>query len=464
MAHLHTLFFSGAVNVPNGANLLSNTSGLLVGVVLAPVTCLFGPVVSTNVALTLAPALSAWGCFVAVRPLVTWKPIAIPAALIYGYSAAIVSSLVFGHVSVTVLVIPTASVHDAARDRDPPGAHGLARRGRTGGIAHRAVLHFARGLRHVAALRRGRSGRGRGGGLAPGADLGRATRCPHWAWRPGSSSWSSRIRPGSGWPGRSPSRGVLFALAPLTGMSALGPPVAGELLRLRQQLRAFRRVPGPQRAASGLCRRRGRAGGGGLGGPGPTPASHLAARAARRGQSLALPRRAPHRRARVVLARLVALGAALEAAGPQGDPARSVRPVHRAVRRRFLIAVGVDAFVATHRRGDSWLAVHRRARGHGAATVLVALLALVPVFLTFNVPLRVVPVVVPRYVRNVADSLPPDDVLLTVPFAVSGSTPADALAGGRRHALPTGRRRAEDTRCHRRAGRHRGARVGRGAF
>jgi hypothetical protein len=56
ITHLHSLFFSGAVNVPHGANLLSNTSGPLVGVVLAPVTWLFGPVTATNVALTLAPA------------------------------------------------------------------------------------------------------------------------------------------------------------------------------------------------------------------------------------------------------------------------------------------------------------------------------------------------------------------------------------------------------------------------
>ena len=35
ITHLHSLFFSGAVNVPHGANLLSNTSGPLVGVVLA---------------------------------------------------------------------------------------------------------------------------------------------------------------------------------------------------------------------------------------------------------------------------------------------------------------------------------------------------------------------------------------------------------------------------------------------
>ena len=106
ITHLHSLLFSGAVNVPDGANLLSNTSGTLVGVVLAPVTWLFGPVASTNVALTLAPALSAWACFAAIRPLVTWKAGAIPAALVYGYSSAIVTSITFGHVSVTVLVIP----------------------------------------------------------------------------------------------------------------------------------------------------------------------------------------------------------------------------------------------------------------------------------------------------------------------------------------------------------------------
>ena len=106
ITHLHSIFFSNVVNVPHGANLLSNTSGPLVGVVLAPVTWLFGPVTATNVALTLAPALSAWACFAALRPLVTWKAGAIPAALVFGYSAALVTSLTFGHVSVTVLVIP----------------------------------------------------------------------------------------------------------------------------------------------------------------------------------------------------------------------------------------------------------------------------------------------------------------------------------------------------------------------
>ncbi len=79
--------------MPNGANLLSNTSGTLVGMVLAPVTWLVGPVFSTNVALTLAPALSAWGRRVAARRLVTVKVAAIPAGLLDGYSAAVVDSL-----------------------------------------------------------------------------------------------------------------------------------------------------------------------------------------------------------------------------------------------------------------------------------------------------------------------------------------------------------------------------------
>ncbi len=106
LAHGHNLVFSHWVNVPYGANLLSNTSGTLVSAVLAPITWAWGPITATNVALTLAPALSAWGCFVALRPLLKWKLAAFPAALVYGYSAAIVTSLVFAHVSVTVLVVP----------------------------------------------------------------------------------------------------------------------------------------------------------------------------------------------------------------------------------------------------------------------------------------------------------------------------------------------------------------------
>ena len=54
IAHGLDPFFSTAMNYPNGLNLLANTSELAFSLVLAPVTWLFGPVATLNVALTLA--------------------------------------------------------------------------------------------------------------------------------------------------------------------------------------------------------------------------------------------------------------------------------------------------------------------------------------------------------------------------------------------------------------------------
>jgi len=55
------------VHVPGGINLLDNTSVLALGVVLAPVTWLFGPVVTLNVALTAAPVLSGLSAYAVLR-------------------------------------------------------------------------------------------------------------------------------------------------------------------------------------------------------------------------------------------------------------------------------------------------------------------------------------------------------------------------------------------------------------
>lgn len=106
LAHGLNPFFSSAVWAPRGTNLLVNASSPLVGVVLAPVTLLWGPVVSTNVALTLAPALSAWGCWIACRHFVSWRWAALPAALLFGYSPFVVSNLRQGHLGLGLLAIP----------------------------------------------------------------------------------------------------------------------------------------------------------------------------------------------------------------------------------------------------------------------------------------------------------------------------------------------------------------------
>jgi len=99
-------FFSRALWAPSGVNLLSNASSPLVGVTLAPVTWAAGPIVATNLALVLAPALSGWGCWFACRRMLNWAPAAWIAGLLFGYSPFIVDNDATGHVGVALLVVP----------------------------------------------------------------------------------------------------------------------------------------------------------------------------------------------------------------------------------------------------------------------------------------------------------------------------------------------------------------------
>ena len=421
IAHLHSLFFSGAVNVPDGANLLSNTSGTLVGVVLAPVTWAFGPIVATNVALTLAPGLSAWGCFAAVRPLVSWKAGAIPAALVYGYSAAIVSSLAFGHVSVTVLVFPPLlfttlheivirQEHDARRDGIVLAALLVAQFLISPEVFVMCLIFGAVGLVAVVVVGWRQVRRRAGHALAALALGGGITvlvlAYPVWFGLAGPQAVT----------------GVLFSLAPLAGV-----PLSGLL------------APGMYGAPANAYVRFG----GYLGRIGPPPDYLGAGSALAVVGAIVVGRRRPLTWLLVFLAVVgfvLALGLRITG-GPEWSlhvwlPWRALRhlPLLQEILPdqfapfvplfvAFLLAVGLDAlFVSSWQpRSWSWPATHRLAIT-GAATAVVAVLALVPVFVTFDLPLKVVPVGVPPYFREVAPALPSDTVLLTVPFAVSGSS------------------------------------------
>lgn len=107
-ALLHGLnpLFSGVVWTPKGTNLLVNASSPLIGLVLAPLTWAWGPVASTNLALTLAPGLSTWACWIACRRLVTWPWAALVGAALFGYSPFVLSSICQGHLSLGFLMIP----------------------------------------------------------------------------------------------------------------------------------------------------------------------------------------------------------------------------------------------------------------------------------------------------------------------------------------------------------------------
>lgn len=106
LSHLLDPFATLWLWPPHGVNLLANASAPLAGLVLTPVTWLFGPFVATTVALTLAPALSAWGCWLACRRFVTWPPAAWVGGLLFGYSPFVVQSVAQGHLSTGLLVLP----------------------------------------------------------------------------------------------------------------------------------------------------------------------------------------------------------------------------------------------------------------------------------------------------------------------------------------------------------------------
>ena len=99
-------FYSTAMHVPGGVNLLANTSVVAVGFVLAPITWLFGPVATLNVALTLAPALSALSMYVLLRRWVSWAPAAFVGGLLYGFSPFILFSLSDAHLMLGLAALP----------------------------------------------------------------------------------------------------------------------------------------------------------------------------------------------------------------------------------------------------------------------------------------------------------------------------------------------------------------------
>ncbi len=90
--HGHDVFLAQWQNYPEGQNFGVNGSMLALGVLFMPITKVFGPIVSWNIALRFALAISASSmCFV-LRRWVTWWPAAFFGGLLYGFSAYILAN------------------------------------------------------------------------------------------------------------------------------------------------------------------------------------------------------------------------------------------------------------------------------------------------------------------------------------------------------------------------------------
>jgi hypothetical protein len=85
VTHGHSPLFTTAVNYPAGINGMWNVSVLTFGVILAPITQLFGVVAAFNVASIAGTAGTALACYAACRRFVSWWPAALAGALIVGF-------------------------------------------------------------------------------------------------------------------------------------------------------------------------------------------------------------------------------------------------------------------------------------------------------------------------------------------------------------------------------------------
>jgi hypothetical protein len=130
LAHGHNPLYTTAMFHPQGVNLLANTSQVALGIVLAPVSWIAGPIMSLNIALTLSPALSAVAMFLLLRRWVTWQPAAFVGGLLYGFSPYFLANLSDAHLMVTMGPVPPLVVllldELLVRQRMRPVAGGVA--------------------------------------------------------------------------------------------------------------------------------------------------------------------------------------------------------------------------------------------------------------------------------------------------------------------------------------------------
>ena len=97
-------FYSTWQNYPHGINLLGDTSMSALGILLSPITALFGPVVSWDVLVRLAVVVSAMSMCLCLRRWTAWWPAAFVGGLLYGFSPYITYDI--SHVFIVFVPLP----------------------------------------------------------------------------------------------------------------------------------------------------------------------------------------------------------------------------------------------------------------------------------------------------------------------------------------------------------------------
>jgi hypothetical protein len=128
LGHGHDPLVTHHLNYPDGVNLMWNTSLPLPGLLLAPVTSLWGPVLTYNLVLVLAYGLSAWCAYLAILRFVPGHLAAAAGGLVYGFSPAVQTQISHPHMSMAFLVpLMLLVLHEVlVRQRRSPWLAGAA--------------------------------------------------------------------------------------------------------------------------------------------------------------------------------------------------------------------------------------------------------------------------------------------------------------------------------------------------
>jgi hypothetical protein len=105
VAHGLNPLYSYQIGAPAGYSLAWATTSPSAALLVAPVTAVFGPVLSFNLTLLLAPPASAWATFVAARRLTGKFWAALPAGFVYGFNVYILDHEVSGQPNLTVTLL-----------------------------------------------------------------------------------------------------------------------------------------------------------------------------------------------------------------------------------------------------------------------------------------------------------------------------------------------------------------------
>lgn len=101
----HSLLFSDALNAPSGVNLMWNTPMLLLGIVAAPITLAWGPVVAYNLLIMAAFSLSAWAAYYVFQRYCGSRTAAWTGGLLFAFGPYMLAQSL-GHLDLVVMAYP----------------------------------------------------------------------------------------------------------------------------------------------------------------------------------------------------------------------------------------------------------------------------------------------------------------------------------------------------------------------